>query len=314
MNTDDTKKTTVNDIKKRNPWTAVLLSLFLPGLGHVYCGSIVNGIVIIAIISWLPFLWMVATIKGQQVIIPLTVMFGSVVALATIAATIDSYRLARRTRHDYKLKAYNSGAIYAVLMMLALGGTTGFAFTLKDKVIEAFSIPSHSMSPTILHGDRAIASKLAYKTANPERGDIVLFKNPDNRKQNYIKRVVASAGDTVELKGSELFINGEKLQRQFIEEFELEQKGKIVKGKSYYEHNAGIRYKILITEPKDSDAPKDFRPVTVPKYSCFVLGDNRNMSRDSRDFGSLQTAALRGRFEYLYYTTGDKSRLGNINK
>jgi len=80
---------------------------------------------------------------------------------------------------------------------------------------------------------------------------------------------------------------------------------------SYYELNNGARYKILVTAPKK---PKDFGPITVPKYSCFVFGDNRNMSRDSRAFGSLQVAAIRGKFEYLYFTTGDKSRLGNINK
>jgi signal peptidase I len=314
MDTQDTTKTEDITGKKRNPWTAAMLSFIQPGLGHVYCGCIVWGIAIIFAMTWLPFVWAVGVFKNKELMLHYTIILVLVSNLIALFAIISSYRIARRTRHDYQLKDYNKPLVYIALVLLSFGGVFSLTMVFKGKVAEAFSVPFHSMTPTIQHGDRVIANKLAYKAVDPARGDISLFKNPDNRKQNYIKRVVALAGDELEIKNSELFINGEKIQREFIGEFEFENNGKTVKGKSYYEHNDGVRYKILITEPKDSDAPKDFGPVTVPKYSCFVLGDNRNMSRDSRAYGSLQVAALRGRFEYLYFTTGDKSRLGNIYK
>ena len=111
-------------------------------------------------------------------------------------------------------------------------------------------IPSESMEQTIMTGDRVFGNRLAYVFGDPERYDIIIFKYPDNEKELFIKRIIVMPGETVEIKDGKVYINGSK-------------------------------------EPlKDSFTPEtpvgDYGPYTVPENSYFVLGDNRNYSKDSR--------------------------------
>lgn len=111
-------------------------------------------------------------------------------------------------------------------------------------------IPSESMEQTIMTGDRVFGNRLAYVFGEPERYDIIIFKYPDNEKELFIKRIIGMPGETVEIKDGKVYINGSK-------------------------------------EPlDDSFTPEtpvgDYGPYTVPADSYFVLGDNRNYSKDSR--------------------------------
>lgn len=111
-------------------------------------------------------------------------------------------------------------------------------------------IPSESMEQTIMTGDRVFGNRLAYVFGEPERYDIIIFKYPDNEKELFIKRIIGMPGETVEIKDGKVYINGSE-------------------------------------EPlKDSFTPEtpvgDYGLYTVPEDSYFVLGDNRNYSRDSR--------------------------------
>ena len=111
-------------------------------------------------------------------------------------------------------------------------------------------IPSESMEQTIMTGDRVFGNRLAYVFGDPERYDIIIFKYPDNEKELFIKRIIGMPGETVEIKDGKVYMNGSK-------------------------------------EPlKDSFTPEtpvgDYGPYTVPENSYFVLGDNRNYSKDSR--------------------------------
>lgn len=111
-------------------------------------------------------------------------------------------------------------------------------------------IPSESMEQTIMTGDRVFGNRLAYVFGEPERYDIIIFKYPDNEKELFIKRIIGMPGETVEIKDGKVYINGSE-------------------------------------EPlKDSFTPEtpvgDYGSYTVPEDSYFVLGDNRNYSRDSR--------------------------------
>lgn len=111
-------------------------------------------------------------------------------------------------------------------------------------------IPSESMEQTIMTGDRVFGNRLAYVFGEPERYDIIIFKYPDNEKELFIKRIIGMPGETVEIKDGKVYINGSK-------------------------------------DPlDDSFTPEtpvgDYGPYTVPADSYFVLGDNRNYSKDSR--------------------------------
>ncbi|MBR2783370.1 MAG: signal peptidase I [Firmicutes bacterium] len=135
-----------------------------------------------------------------------------------------------------------------VLELILLAAVLAFAF--KMLLFDTRSIPSSSMVPTIDPGDRVIMSRLSYRGDNsPERGDIVVFRAPEelNEKDDLIKRVVALPGEEVQVSGGAVYINGQALN-----------------------------------EPYLAETPAyEFGPYTVPEGCYFVLGDNRNWSNDA---------------------------------
>jgi signal peptidase I len=130
-----------------------------------------------------------------------------------------------------------------------LGSAVLIALFLTNFVIINAYIPTGSMEDTIKPKDRVIASRIHYLFAKPQRGDIVVFKYPDNEKVNYVKRIIGLPGETVEIKDGEVFIDGVKLEEPYLKE------------------------EMRIEEPKTFIVPED---------SYFVMGDNRNDSKDSR--------------------------------
>lgn len=122
------------------------------------------------------------------------------------------------------------------------------SFCLNHYVIANAIVPTSSMESTIEPKDRIFINRLAYVSAEPQRGDIISFWYPDDESQNFLKRVIGLSGETIEGKDGEIYINGELLEEDYIKE------------KSYV----------------------DFGPYEIPEGCYFVMGDNRNDSLDSR--------------------------------
>jgi signal peptidase I len=165
-------------------------------------------------------------------------------------------------------------------------------------------------------GDRIFANKTYYNHRNPEYGDVVLFKNPEDRKINYIKRVVALSGDTVQLKDGQLLINGKLLQREWAQKKIIHMQDTPVEGDVFWEYNGDARYQILISKSMTdlNPQPEAFGLITVPAYHCFVMGDNRNYSMDSRNFGALSYGALEGRLTQIYWPIQHQASLDAANE
>lgn len=306
---------TVVKTNKRRPWLAVTLTLIMPGLGHLYCGRFVRAVVV-AFICALPGMFLQIAVRSDPASL-MMFLLTPVIALYYILwliVLIDSCLLARKTRPDYVLKDYNRWYVYLLLVLANMGGSLEEALSIRENYIEAFRVPTWSMFPTIQNGDRFIANKTIYKKNDPQRGDVVVFKNPDDRRMNYIKRVVAVAGDTVELKAGELIVNGRRLQRTEVGPSAFASERGTVEGKVFLEQGGDAGYRIFLTPGDHPDpAMMDFGPVTVEDNHCFVLGDNRCNSKDSRHFGSIPLATIKGRATYLYFPARDWSRFGKIN-
>ncbi len=125
------------------------------------------------------------------------------------------------------------------------------ALVLNNFIIANSKVPSGSMENTIMTNDRVIGSRLSYVFQEPERGDIVIFHYPDNEKVYFVKRVIGLPGDTVDIYGGHVYLNGS--QEPLMEEY--------------------------IREPMVPDIPMHFE---VPEDCYFMLGDNRNYSKDAR--------------------------------
>jgi len=208
--------------------------------------------------------------------------------------------------------------VYVLLVLMGTGGSTQIAFNVRKNILQAFRVPVASNYPTIVPQDRLLANKLAYKKSDPKRGDLIVFLNPEDRRINFIKRVVAVAGDTVEIKDGQLYVNDEKLQRQKLAQSTLDTirikvRGEPLEGDVFEETNGDAKYKIFLARPSHDTTSSDFAKITVPKHHCFVLGDNRNLSQDSRHFGPIPLATVKGRADYLYWPAKDWSRFGRIS-
>ena len=303
---------------KRHIWAAIMFSLIMPGLGQVYCGKLARGLVLNFLnILPLPIIIGLFSISNSPALMLITIALISAGGIVQLVAIIDSACIAKRLRAHYELKDYNRWYVYVLFVLIVAGGSIGSGLYLRDQTLEAFRVPKASCYPNIVPNDRFLANKIAYKTNDPKRGDLIVFINPENRHQNYIKRVAAVAGDTVEIKDGQLYINEQKLPRRKLPEsvlanIKIQVMGKYLEGDFFEEINGEAKYKIFFAEPPYDKTSSDFAKITVPKHHCFVLGDNRNNSYDSRDFGPIPLATIVGRADYLYWPAKDWSRFGRL--
>jgi signal peptidase I len=168
---------------------------------------------------------------------------------------------------------------------------------LRSAVADWNDVPTGSMIPTILVGDRIFINKLAYdlkvpfttwqvaKWADPQRGDIVVFPSPADNVR-LVKRVVAVPGDSIELRNDHLVINGETASYALID-------NKVPSALLLNETVSGKTHALRI-QPQ-LPAMRSFGPVKVPPGSYFVMGDNRDNSADSRYFGFVSRDRILGR-------------------
>lgn len=145
-----------------------------------------------------------------------------------------------------------------------------------------FIVDGPSMEPNFWTGERLIVNKVLYNFREPERGEVVVFHVPQENR-DLIKRVIGVAGDTVEYKGDDLFVNGEKIDEPYLKEA-LDQS-----------HAEGKLY-------NDRDYPNEMLTETkVPEGHIFVLGDHRNNSTDSRALGFIPLEDVIGRADVIFW-------------
>ncbi len=186
-------------------------------------------------------------------------------------------------------------------------------FAFRSSVADWNKVPTGSMKPTIIEGDRVFVDKLAYDLKIPftrirlaeweasKIGDIVVFKSPENGIR-MVKRVVAVPGDTVEMRSNHLFINGTRCDCQFAPGDVLgDMKENEIRGTIAVRENlTGTQHDMLITP---SFASKDsFEEYQVPEGHIFVLGDNRDNSHDSRYFGPVPSSAVFGKATHVAWS------------
>lgn len=176
------------------------------------------------------------------------------------------------------------------------------ALVIRTFIIQAFKIPSGSMLPTLQIGDHILVSKFIYGVkmpftgatlipiSDPKPNDVVVFQFPKNPELDYIKRVIATAGDIVEIRDKKIVVNGKP-----------------------FPDSHGVFKDPLILPA--AAAPRDnFGPVTVPAGKIFVMGDNRDNSFDGRFWGFVDLKAVRGKAWIIYWSWDVQQPLFSLDR
>ena len=189
-------------IKSRIPLHASLLSLCMSGLGHIYCGELVSGLVW-ASTGMLGGLISLALLANEHLALSWVPM-----ALVQFSSAAHAWAAAKHSPKDYRLKSWNRWYVYLLLMFMCSVGGIGHSLVVREHYVEAFVISTRSMVPTIQPGDRILVNKTAYRFEDVKVGDVVVFANPEKPSLTFIKRVIALSGDEVQISGGNLTING----------------------------------------------------------------------------------------------------------
>ncbi len=177
-----------------------------------------------------------------------------------------------------KVREYGETLVIALLIALFV----------RAFVVQAFKIPSGSMEPTLLVGDHILVNKFIYGVRipvigtkfftfkKPQRGDVIVFIYPRDRSKDFIKRVIAVEGEEVEIRGQKIYINGRPIEDSW---------GTYRRDSSW-------------SQPSS----ENYGPVIVPPGSLFVLGDNRDNSQDSREWGFVPLEDVLGKAFIIYWS------------
>lgn len=184
----------------RHPFIAAFLACTMPGLGQVYNGELIKGVSCFILV-------MVSAALGLRaaLLLPDRLLFHGVLAVILLVGVlvvftiVDAYAQASKSDAAYLLKSYNRWYFYLAAWLLGFAVFSLGQGYIRGHFIEAYTIPTQSMEPTVRQGDYVLADKTAYGRMAPQKGDIVIFLFPDDRSKRYIKRIEALPGDTIAL-------------------------------------------------------------------------------------------------------------------
>ncbi|MFQ5899335.1 MAG: signal peptidase I [Candidatus Methylomirabilia bacterium] len=208
-----------------------------------------------------------------------------------------------------KKKSYVREYAEAILMAVVL------ALVIRTFVVQAFTIPSGSMMDTLQVGDYILVNKFIYGAEipftrwalpglhPPKRGDIVVFKYPLDERRDFIKRIIARAGDRLVIRDGQVLINGQPISEDYVQTRDWRP------ALPPYVTNRNSSEPCLAQAAAAAQRyPHQFGPITIPEGHYFVMGDNRNNSQDSRYWGCLKRKHIRGKAFMIYWSWNGEDR------
>ena len=283
-------------VTPKEPLLAVLLSFVLTGLGQMYSGRTKRGVALLSAGLLIPIPIILYYVRPSTritsahllLLIPLAIGFTLFVPIDAYfcTKTWNSQRNLQRTITMGKRIPLIVGILFLTFVFSPVELVAmGVSQYVRGNISHPFKIPSsEAMAPTLVKGDRVLVDKAIYKRSAPQRGDIIVFKYPGDPKRPFIKRLVGLPGETVEIRGSQLVINGAELQA-----------------------SAG-RWATLPYFNQGQYAQQG-QAVMVPSDSYFVLGDNSKASHDSRFWGFVPKQNVIGKAYKIFWPAGRSGAL-----
>jgi signal peptidase I len=297
-------------LKRRRWYLAALLSLLCPGLGQLYNTQLRRALTFGALVATANAVTLVllarmaVSVHIMIAIIPVVTFLVAAVLYGIVDAIIGARRL-----KQVELRRFNRAWVY---IAVAVAWIVLNELSTNAVATASYNIPSGSNIPTLLVGDYLMAEKGYYSRNEPRRGEIAIFKLPSAPKIDYVKRIVGLPGDTIQMIGGRLYINGAPAARERVEDETVARGATTLRIPHYIETlPGGHRYRIR-EERGDDGALDNTPPYLVPADHYFVLGDNRDNSQDSRvlsEVGFIPRGNFRDRPTYIYWSR-DLSRMG----
>lgn len=255
-------------------------------------------------------------------------------------------RHAKLTADGIKLDNGNRAALEATIMRqptwVEYSGSffpvIALVFVLRSFLFEPFKIPSSSMVPTLLVGDLILVNKFDYgirlpvlnqkiiDVANPQRGDVMVFKYPKDMSQDYIKRVIGVPGDKITYENKRLTVNGQPVEYTALDDYLDDERP--VYHKQFLEKLPNAPHRILNMDgarsinlsavddfPHHENCTYSYDKFTciVPEGNYFMMGDNRDNSADSRYWGFVPDKNIVGKAVFVWMNFGNPKRIGGIH-
>lgn len=228
---------------------------------------------------------------------------------------------------DTKKKKSGKGELRETIVIVVQALLIALVF--RTLAFEPFSIPTASMQSNLLIGDYVLASKYTYGYSRyslpytevpwrgrvlgnePERGDVAVFR-PVPQSENYIKRVIGLPGDRIQVTDGILHINGEPVEREFVERSEDRDSNSTTLPVSVYRETLPNGVSYIIQEVSDNAQFDNTQEYMVPNGHYFMMGDNRDNSRDSRAWGFVPEANIVGKAFFIWFNFSDLKRIGSF--
>jgi signal peptidase I len=262
-------------VRIKRTFVPMILSLLQPGLGQLYNSQVRKAFIFLAV---LPALIVVASVTGLIYTFRGFVFWLSASLIFQVAVVVDAgIGGFRRQQAPSSRPGRLASAVFVVLVVINLSLAVTGVYPNRLLGFRAYVMRSASMSPALLSGDRIVADMNAYAHTTPRRGDVIVFAPPGQFGVLYTKRVAAVAGDTIQVTSDAVEVNGKIDPHAVI---------------SAVGAQTGL-----------------FGPMLVPVNSVFVLGDDVNLSYDSRYFGSVPVKSVRGKLLFVYWSPA-RSRIG----
>jgi signal peptidase I len=316
------------------PWLAGLYAFFCPGLGHIYVGQARFAVPILLVpqIFYMGVLSL-AVYQNQSVLGAFQITVAVMVAIFIGQATWAVLLAKRATEEDHQ-RRYRNLPVYLAYFGFSLLVTQLVAEgPFRPNVLEPFRIQSSSMAPALLQGDHVLVTKLGPHNQEFARGDVVAFVNPHGD-DVWVKRIVAVAGDTVEVHEGFLVLNDHAIEQVACDTKtysypelvlpdsdagpvaikEALEKGSQTKSANCFTEQIpnGPTYRVIHLEDEDEKSAdlgnRAEEPLVVPEGQVFILGDNRRFSKDSRSFGPIYLQSVVGKVDSIFYSVDPEGK------
>lgn len=299
-------------LTRRNAWVAFILSQLCPGWGQLYNRDwkwLGISFVSVALLTTLTTIYLFDSLKEIGIAIGLGLFLDLILS-------IQAYKRARRVPvikrppHHFSWPhiAFRLVCVYGGFTLLLFGFPDGYGLLMPTR-LRSFQIPSESMVPNLLIGDRLVADGWAYWGKEPKRGDVIVFDYPKDPAIKFVKRLVGLPGDIVEFKAGELWLNGKIVPQRRAEIFAEEAQNR--RATEYVETLDGHEHVIFRMNPGWTE---NYGPMTVPDGKYFMAGDNRDRSSDSRFWGFVDREQIIGRMAFIYFSWSKEEGLPRMER